>query len=172
MSIIATIIGIILGVICFSMWTKYMSKTVKRKSLKIDENNFVMKKPQSKVVFHTGILIFTVAAFALYKQGLIFQDSLMWDILFIVVILMNLFNVQKAINRKITVENNKITDTKGNVYSFSEFTSCRVINMATILFIDNNPVLKIENDDIGYDIFLQKLKEYNIKIIDLRKKSR
>ena len=85
---------------------------------------------------------------------------------------MNLFNVQKAINRKITVENNRITDTKGNVYSFSEFTSCRVINMATILFIDNNPVLKIENDDIGYDIFLQKLKEYNIQIIDLRKKSR
>ena len=80
MSIIATIIGIILGVFCFSMWTKYMSKTVKKKSLKIDENNFVMKKPQSKVVFHTGILIFTVAAFALYKQGLIFQDSLMWDI--------------------------------------------------------------------------------------------
>ena len=129
-----------------------------------------MKKPVSKVVFNTIILILIVAAFALYKQGLIFHDTIIWDILFIIVILMNLFTIQKAINRKIIVEDERITDSKGNIFYFHQFTSCRIINMATILFIDNNPVLKIENDDIGYNVFLKKLKQYNIQIIDMRRK--
>lgn len=170
MSIIATIIGIILGVFCFSIWTKYMKRTTNKKTEKINENYFIMKKPVSKVVFNTIILILIVAAFALYKQGLIFHDTIIWDILFIIVILMNLFTIQKAINRKIIVEDERITDSKGNIFYFHQFTSCRIINMATILFIDNNPVLKIENDDIGYNVFLKKLKQYNIQIIDMRRK--
>lgn len=170
MSIIATIIGIILGVFCFSIWTKYMKRTTNKKTEKINENYFIMKKPISKVVFNTIILILIVAAFALYKQGLIFHDTIIWDILFIIVILMNLFTIQKAINRKIIVEDERITDSKGNIFYFHQFTSCRIINMATILFIDNNPVLKIENDDIGYNVFLKKLKQYNIQIIDMRRK--
>lgn len=170
MSIIATIIGIILGVFCFSIWTKYMRKTTNKKTEKINENYFIMKKPVSKVVFNTIILILIVAAFALYKQGLIFHDTIIWDILFIIVILMNLFTIQKSINRKIIVEDERITDSKGNIFYFHQFTSCRIINMATILFIDNNPVLKIENDDIGYNVFLKKLKQYNIQIIDMRRK--
>lgn len=170
MSIIATIIGIILGVFCFSIWTKYMRRTTNKKTEKINENYFIMKKPVSKVVFNTIILILIVAAFALYKQGLIFHDTIIWDILFIIVILMNLFTIQKSINRKIIVEDEKITDSKGNIFYFHQFTSCRIINMATILFIDNNPVLKIENDDIGYNVFLKKLKQYNIQIIDMRRK--
>ena len=170
MSIIATIIGIILGVFCFSIWTKYMRRTTNKKAEKINENYFIMKKPISKVVFNTIILILIVAAFALYKQGLIFHDTIIWDILFIIVILMNLFTIQKAINRKIIVEDERITDSKGNIFYFHQFTSCRIINMATILFIDNNPVLKIENDDIGYNVFLKKLKQYNIQIIDMRRK--
>ncbi len=170
MSIIATIIGIILGVFCFSIWTKYMKRTTNKKTEKINENYFIMKKPVSKVVFNTIILILIVAAFAFYKQGLIFHDTIIWDILFIIVILMNLFTIQKAINRKIIVEDERITDSKGNIFYFHQFTSCRIINMATILFIDNNPVLKIENDDIGYNVFLKKLKQYNIQIIDMRRK--
>lgn len=170
MSIIATIIGIILGVFCFSIWTKYMKRTTNKKTEKINENYFIMKKPVSKVVFNTIILILIVAAFALYKQGLIFHDTIIWDILFIIVILMNLFTIQKSINRKIIVEDERITDSKGNIFYFHQFTSCRIINMATILFIDNNPVLKIENDDIGYNVFLKKLKQYNIQIIDMRRK--
>lgn len=170
MSIIATIIGIILGVFCFSIWTKYMKRTTNKKTEKINENYFIMKKPISKVVFNTIILILIVAAFALYKQGLIFHDTIIWDILFIIVILMNLFTIQKSINRKIIVEDERITDSKGNIFYFHQFTSCRIINMATILFIDNNPVLKIENDDIGYNVFLKKLKQYNIQIIDMRRK--
>lgn len=170
MSIIATIIGIILGVFCFSIWTKYMRRTTNKKTEKINENYFIMKKPVSKVVFNTIILILIVAAFALYKQGLIFHDTIIWDILFIIVILMNLFTIQKSINRKIIVEDERITDSKGNIFYFHQFTSCRIINMATILFIDNDPVLKIENDDIGYNVFLKKLKQYNIQIIDMRSK--
>ncbi len=172
MSIIATIIGIFLGMFCFSLWTKYMNKTVNKKTETINNKDyFIMKKPKSKVVFHTAILILIAAGFALYKQGLIFHDSIIWDVLFIFVIIMNLFSVQKAINRKVIIEDERITDAKGNTFYFYQFTSCRIINMATILFIDNNPALKIENDDIGYNIFLEKLKNYNIQIIDMRKKS-
>ncbi|WP_294466449.1 hypothetical protein [uncultured Anaerofustis sp.] len=169
MSLIATLIGIFLGMICFSMWSRYMQNSVKKETENLDEHNFTVKKPKSKVVFHSVILFAWVIIFALYQSGIIFEKNIFFYIVTALVVVMSLYRIQYCIYRKITVEGEKITDTKGNVYYFSDFTSCKIIDSAFMLFIDNTPTLKLERDDIGYDTFLKRVFDTGMKVVDLRK---
>lgn len=141
-----------------------MKKAAQVKGRKLDINNFVMQKPKSKTILHTFILILEVAGFALLKGGIIFNDTIIWNVLFIIVTILSLLNIQKSIHRKIIVKNNFLTDANGNTYSFSDFTGVKVLNKVSIIFVNNIPTIRIENDDIGYDLLLEKLKNNNIKI--------
>ncbi|WP_411328733.1 hypothetical protein [Anaerofustis stercorihominis] len=169
MSLIATLMGIVLGMICFSAWTKYMNDSVNKQTEKLDENNFIVRKPKSKTVFYSVILFAWVIIFALYQGGIIFEKNIFFYAVTALVILMSLYKIQYCIHRKITVEGEKITDTKGNIYYFSDFTSCKIIDSAFMLFIGNTPTLKLERDDVGYNTFLNRVFSTGMKVVDLRK---
>jgi len=171
MSMLATLLGIILGMFCFSIITKYMNNTVNKESAKLDEDSFIIRKPKSKVIFHSFILFAWVIIFALYQKGIIFEKNMFFYVITALVIIMSLYKIQYCMYRKIEVDGDKITDTKGNVYHISDFTSCKIIDSAFMLFIDNAPTLKLERDDIGYDLFMKKVFDSKMQIVDLRKKA-
>ena len=57
MSLIATLMGIVLGMICFSAWTKYMNDSVNKQTEKLDENNLDVYKRQVSILLLKSVNI-------------------------------------------------------------------------------------------------------------------
>lgn len=168
--IISIIIGFLVGFFLFNIWAKQLNVAVKIENQKLDENYFIIKKTTAKTIFYSVLLIFWVIVFAVYNNGLMFKNNIFLTIVIMFMIIITFYNVQKSIHRKIIVNKEHITTTNGDTYFLHEFTSCKIIDFAFMLFIDDIPILKIEKDDIGYDLLLEKIYNLDIKIIDLRKK--
>lgn len=163
MSALALIIGIILGMTSFRVFKNYMNSSAKRQSEEITGDIFTIRKPFAKTAVNTVLLIVWISIFALYKNGLLFSQSAAFDILSVIIALMIFYQVYTCINSKVEVYNNTVTDKRGNRYFFTDFSFYRIIGTSVVVYFDNNPVIRVDRDDIGYERFLEMLEEYSIQ---------
>lgn len=162
MSALALILGIVLGMFTYRVFRNRMLRSAASQSESITGDIFTIKKPFIKTAANTVLLVVWIAIFAVYKNGLLFEQSRSFDILSVIVALMIFYQIYTCINNKTEVYTNTVTDKRGNRYYFSDFSGYRRIGSSVVVYFENRPVIKVDRDDIGFERFIEILDEYNV----------
>lgn len=151
-------LGLALGIGAYIVWMKYMKKSIEKQNINLNKDDFVIKRTKVGVIFYTLILVLCVIVFVVRERTL-------WYTLFtIFMVVVSVYKIQFDINRKIIVKDNFVTTEKGEVYNFSEFDFCRTNGKLLYVFKNNRPIIKLNNEDVGFNVFVEKLKNANVEI--------
>lgn len=162
MSAIAMILGIILGMFTYRTFRNYLNRSASRQSETITSDIFTIRKPTVKTVMNTFLLIVWVSIFAMYKRGILFEQSMLFDAVSVIIALMIFYQIYTCINTRIEVYNNTVTDKRGNRYFFTDLDGYRKIGTSIVVYFQQRPVIKVDHDDIGRDRFVEILSEYGL----------